>query len=157
VKRYNILIALSRDLVVELRADRREQNKIERKEERIAARKAEKARDALPDKARELIEDTIDFEPLEKQQSIIDGVPRRMMSLYTDDVGDIENLEAIGAVILGAWDTRTGEQVVKPHRRIGRFMPPRIEVAEDGTVTEVDDETPRPLLLIYGQAEPVYG
>lgn len=119
---------------------------------------------ALPSRSRQMIEHpehVMEYEPLETKQPVVDGVQRKMMSLYVDTEAEIAELEAAGAIILGAWSTTTGEQIREPHRRLGKFMPPRFEsvVGQDGEVvtTEVDDETPRPLILLYGQAEPVYG
>lgn len=117
--------------------------------------------DSASGKSRKLVEDSIEFDLLEKQQSTIEGVPRRMMSVYTDDESDLDDLEAQGYVILGAWYTATGEQIRKLHRQLKRFMPPRLvsTVGADGEITteEVDDETMQQIILIDGQAERKYG
>lgn len=124
---------------------------------------AKPALEAVPAKVREMLADdssVSDFEPIEHKQVFLEGSQRKMMQLYRDTEDEIAELEAAGAVVLGVWSTHTGERLRDMHPEFGKFMPPRLEstTGEDGVSTsiEVDDEVPRPLNLLYGQASPVY-
>lgn len=78
----------------------------------------------------------------------------QLESLYVDSMDDIAALEKGGATVLGAWNF-DGSQVdgYPPHADIGKFMPARYETDEKGDTTEIVDETPRDVVLVWGWGE----
>ena len=78
----------------------------------------------------------------------------QLESLYLDSVDEIAALEKGGATILGAWNF-DGSQVegYPPHADIGKYMPARYETDEKGDTTEIVDETPRDVVLVWGWGE----